>query len=173
MTKPCICCNRELPLSEFHRHPTMREGRINTCRDCVGLYQRAQRKIRQSTPQWRIKDYERRREAYKRDKAPVAQTRELARRIARDNYRRDIQSGVIPKAPCSRCKRQLSVSGYYRGKTMRDGYFRECKACCIARSGASRAIRYLSPAWTESERERNRNRYHRSKINKGNLVNEK
>lgn len=37
-TKKCTKCGRELPLTEFYKHPKMTDGYINVCKDCCKNY---------------------------------------------------------------------------------------------------------------------------------------
>lgn len=32
--KKCLTCHQHKSLTEFYRHPTMRDGRVNFCKDC-------------------------------------------------------------------------------------------------------------------------------------------
>lgn len=32
--KTCFKCNKELPLDMFYKHPMMKDGRVNKCKDC-------------------------------------------------------------------------------------------------------------------------------------------
>ena len=57
--KNCITCRAEKPLSEYYRHPMMKDGHLNKCKACVIAYQRsrvAEPKIKKAN-----KEYEKRR----------------------------------------------------------------------------------------------------------------
>lgn len=39
-TKKCTKCGRELPLTEFYKHPKMTDGYTNVCKDCCKNYRK-------------------------------------------------------------------------------------------------------------------------------------
>ena len=42
-TKRCTKCGKSLPVSEFHKHPSTRDGLQNHCKVCIRAYQRQRR----------------------------------------------------------------------------------------------------------------------------------
>lgn len=36
-TKKCILCDNLLPIDSFHKHPKMKDGRVNKCKSCTKL----------------------------------------------------------------------------------------------------------------------------------------
>lgn len=54
--KTCFKCKRELPLSEFYKHPATRDKRLNKCKDCA---KRDTRVFRKDHDHVRVNDTER------------------------------------------------------------------------------------------------------------------
>jgi hypothetical protein len=44
--KPCTHCKLTLPVTDFHRLPTAKSGRMGKCKSCSKLYERSRRKER-------------------------------------------------------------------------------------------------------------------------------
>lgn len=65
-TKVCFKCGRELPLSEFYRHPQMGDGHLNKCKDCTkkDVHERSMRLATDES--FREKERARGREKYRR-----------------------------------------------------------------------------------------------------------
>lgn len=53
-TKACICCGEEKPVTQFHVHRQMKDGRLNKCAACV---QKAVSDWRAKNPGARAKEY--------------------------------------------------------------------------------------------------------------------
>ncbi len=49
--KACRDCGQTKPINEFHRNPRMRDGRLNTCRECVKKQQRSLYERRRASPE--------------------------------------------------------------------------------------------------------------------------
>jgi len=62
---------------------------------------------------------------------------------------------------CFKCSTEKPLSEYYANGKTKDGHFNKCKEC--ARSDTKKRLKELSfnPEWRESERKRNREKYHR------------
>ena len=37
-TKTCIECRKHLPITSFYKNPNMKEGRLNSCKECKKIY---------------------------------------------------------------------------------------------------------------------------------------
>lgn len=44
--KPCKDCRRVLTLRNFYRHPSYRDGRMSSCKECHNAYVRANRELK-------------------------------------------------------------------------------------------------------------------------------
>lgn len=71
MTKPCICCRKDLPISSYYRHPRMADGHLNKCKECVIAYQAVRLAQKLATPEGRMAERERGREKYHRLYRPM------------------------------------------------------------------------------------------------------
>lgn len=64
--KMCICCGKEKDLTEYYRHPQMKDGHLNKCKECVKESVRINSSAHAEDLEWRRKQRERGREKYRR-----------------------------------------------------------------------------------------------------------
>lgn len=65
-TKKCFKCGRDLPLSEFYKHPKMADGHLNKCKECTKTDVKENYLKNSNDSNYMEKERERGREKYKR-----------------------------------------------------------------------------------------------------------
>lgn len=135
MTKPCICCRKELPVEAYYRHPRMADGHLNKCKECVKAYVSAYAAAKAATPEGREAERQRGREKYhrlykpevrdpRRIPAKTSEEKRARRRAALRRYmeraNKDgktrarsavawaVRNCKLVRLPCERCGKQKS-----------------------------------------------------------------
>jgi len=103
--KSCFKCGKSLPLSEFYRHPQMKDGTLNKCKECTKAdvrknyvvnhevhvaYER--KRCKTEVRKVMVAEYQRRGRSRNPHKA-------VARRLVHDA----VKSGRLTKSPCVFC----------------------------------------------------------------------
>lgn len=110
MKKTCFKCGLPKPIRSFYRHPGMRDGRLNKCKDCTRAdvsknyrrrrdYYIAYERERQQLPDrklW-VKNHQKKQRKLRHD-----------RFSARASINNAIRSGRLKKLPCEICKSRNS-----------------------------------------------------------------
>ncbi|MGP0042489.1 MAG: endonuclease VII domain-containing protein [Rhodomicrobium sp.] len=147
MTRVCVCCRVEQPLSEYHRSPNTRSGRISRCRTCINTG----KKVDRTTPEGRKRHADNNRRWYHQHKERArAQGKRSAIRCA---YRITLEQAEALRIKqnhlCALCGKQRKLVVDHDHKT-KDVRAMLCRACNVAIGnlgdtieGLERAIEYL------------------------------
>lgn len=65
-TKKCFKCEKELPITEFYKHPNMGDGHLNKCKSCTKNDTKKREEELRNNPEWVEKEKRRGREKYHR-----------------------------------------------------------------------------------------------------------
>ena len=115
MAKHCRWCGETKPIDAFYKHPQMKEGRLNKCKECQ----------KKSSTTNRLKNLERVREYdRKRAKLPhrwaagAAQSRKARARnpnyqTAHNAVARAIKAGTLLRSQCQVCGRKTDVQAHH------------------------------------------------------------
>ena len=114
--KTCRWCGETYPLKEgFYKHPMMRDGHLNKCKECQ----------KQNSTEARMRDldgkraYDRERAKLPHRKASMVRTTKLLREKeplmagAQRAVAREIKAGRLIRCPCSRCGRTTNVHAHH------------------------------------------------------------
>lgn len=105
MHKKCFKCNIDKPIEDFYRHPKMRDGHLNKCKECTKKDIQADYRANPKAHQ----DYEKVREqtpARKAKQLDYQRTRRAKKRLennARGRVAYAIRSGSLVPQPCADC----------------------------------------------------------------------
>lgn len=117
--KQCFKCQKNLPLSEYYKHPAMGDGHLNKCKQCTKRDSESRRLEKEKDPNWIIAERKRHREKSRKyrelglvkkltnDKKNIALKRYRnkypEKELARSAVARALKSGKIHRHPCCVC----------------------------------------------------------------------
>jgi hypothetical protein len=113
--KECFRCNAVLPLDSFYRHPMMKDGHVNKCKNCNKADVRANYAKRRD----QYKQYEQRPQRIASSRRRIKESKE--KHATKHHVRVDtnilVATGKIKKQPCAVC-------GSERAEKHHPDYFR-------------------------------------------------
>lgn len=109
--KTCFRCGRELPLTEFYRHPQMGDGLLGKCKECTKADVREREARLRNNPRWMASERRRGREKYHRLYRPAEPLRrkregwsEATKAHARDTLSNAVRDGrMVRPEMCEYC----------------------------------------------------------------------
>ena len=115
MSKKCFKCGCIKPRNQFYRHPHMRDGRLNKCKDCAKKEVREHRRISDS-----VREYDRRRyyDSHERRKQ-IAETAQAWREKNKAGYRAHIlvknavRTGKLIRGVCEFCGTDKNIHAHH------------------------------------------------------------
>ena len=115
-TKVCFKCHSDLPLTSFYKHPQMKDGRVNKCKQC----NKADNTQHRLDNVERIREYDRERaKAPERIAAYTRQTKRYralnrAKYLAHSAVNNAVRDGrLIKPAECSQCGDMAKIHGHH------------------------------------------------------------
>ena len=113
LSKECYRCNRVLAIHNFYRHPEMKDGHLNKCKDCC----RRESVIVSRGEKARKRDIDRYhnnpdRRSMIREHAKNSRKQNRKRANARNKVARAIANGELLKHPCEVCGK-LEVEAHH------------------------------------------------------------
>ena len=114
-SKICFKCKKTLPLTEFYKHPKMKDGHLGKCKECAKSDSTSRRKSKLEE----VREYDRnRKNKEERFKYNIARTRKRRAEDSRymkahNDVYRALKKGVLVKTPCQYCGREDHVHGHH------------------------------------------------------------
>ena len=115
-TKPCFKCHNDLPLTSFYKHPKMKDGRLNKCKECT----KADATKHRLDNVERVREYDRERaKSPKRKAALTAQTQRYralnrVKYLAHNAVNNALARGKLVKPDaCFECKKSGVIHGHH------------------------------------------------------------
>lgn len=113
--KPCIRCGKFKKVDEFYKHPRMRDGHLNKCKECCKEYARHTRHEKSGDAEWVKKERARGRNKYHRLYAPEHPLRfvspsapQWVKDAAHNSVNNAVRDGRLPKPTnCEECGRSV------------------------------------------------------------------
>lgn len=144
--KTCFKCGKTAQLSEFYRHPMMRDGHLGKCKTCTKSDVATRRDVLKQDPEWIQKERERHREKFHRlhrqwninkkarDKAAKRWAQKNKhKKAASQKVNRAVYSGLMNKpGRCQDCHRMVGkkrIQGHHSDYSKPLSVEWLCRAC--------------------------------------------
>ena len=115
--KCCSECGISKPLSEFHKAPLGKYGRIAKCKPCVKRWSHSYWATTKAKEKKRTRENKQRRRLNQLAKARQRKTPEARRAYSSVKYA--VQTGKLKKQPCKRCGSLKSEAHHHNGYSNR------------------------------------------------------